>query len=428
MNLFAYGVQQQLKKEAPLADRMRPETLAEFIGQQDVVGEGSVLRGLIDQDQVPSMILWGPPGTGKTTLSRLIAKMTQSRFVSLSAVASGIAELRQVIAESEERLGMHNTRTIVFVDEIHRWNKSQQDAFLPYVENGTIILIGATTENPSFEINAALLSRCRVFVLQRLESDAITILLERAVSDPRRGFGDRKLQVDNDALHFIAEMADGDARAALTTLDLAVSSFQEGKNVGGTNFAKVPSRVVHFTREMIAKVLKRPHLFYDKTGEQHYNIISALHKSMRGSDADAALYWLGRMLEAGEDPLYVARRLVRFASEDIGLADPQALVQATAAFQAAHQLGMPECNVCLAQAVVYLARAPKSNALYAAYGAVQRDIAETSNEPVPIHLRNAPTSLMKDLGYGKDYVYPPDAQGKVSQDYFPQKLRGKKYL
>ncbi len=427
MNLFAHAMQKQLKKEAPLADRMRPETLEEFIGQQDAVGEGSVLRSLIDQDHVPSMILWGPPGTGKTTLSRLIAKMTKSRFVSLSAVASGIAELRQVITEAEERLGMHNTRTIVFVDEIHRWNKSQQDVFLPYVENGTIILIGATTENPSFEINAALLSRCRVFILQRLEVDAITTLLERAVGDVRRGFGSRSLQVERDALQFIAEMADGDARAALTTLDLAVSTLQQA-NSNASTLVETTVNVLHLTREMVAKILKRPHLFYDKTGEQHYNIISALHKSMRGSDPDAALYWLGRMLEAGEDPLYVARRLVRFASEDIGLADPQALVQATAAFQAAHQLGMPECNVCLAQAVVYLARAPKSNALYVAYGAVQRDIAETSNEFVPLHLRNAPTLLMKELGYGKEYIYPPDAQGNVKQDYLPQKLRGKKYL
>jgi putative ATPase len=420
MDLFAYKAKQNAKKEAPLADRMRPERLDEFAGQRELVGEGGMLRDLIERDEVPSMVFWGPPGTGKTTLARLIALMTKSRFVAMSAVASGVADLRKVVADAEERLSLHGTRTIVFIDEIHRWNKAQQDAFLPYVEDGTVRLIGATTENPSFEVNAALLSRCRVFVLQKLEADDILALLERALA-AERGLGAAGVRAEEGVLRFIAEAADGDARTALNTLELAVKAAPRRVDTPG-------SPVVHLRKESVAKALRRSHLLYDRQGEEHYNIISALHKSMRGSDPDASLYWLGRMLEAGEDPLYVARRLVRFASEDIGLADPQALVIANAAFQAAHQLGMPECDVCLAQAVAYMAKAPKSNALYAAMNDVKRDLAEAPNDPVPLHLRNAPTRLMRDLGYGKGYVYPPDAEGGAGQEHLPARLRGRRYL
>ena len=423
MDLFEFKVAERKRKEAPLADRMRPDTLADFVGQTEVAGEGSVLRRLIEADDVPSMILWGPPGTGKTTLARLVATLTSSRFVSLSAVSSGVAELRQVVAESQDRLKLNGTRTIVFVDEIHRWNKAQQDAFLPYVEDGTVTLIGATTENPSFEVNSALLSRSRVFVLTKLEVADVAALLRRAIDDPKNGLGG-KVTADDDALTLIAEVADGDARSALNALELAAGAAR-GTTKTGVDDPSAP--VVHLRREDVAKILRRSHFLYDKDGEQHFNVISALHKSMRGSDADAALYWLGRMLQAGDDPLYVARRLVRFASEDVGLADPQALVIASAAFQAAHQLGMPECDVCLAQAVAYLAKAPKSNALYAGYGKVKRDIAEAPNDPVPLHLRNAPTALMKQLDYGKGYIYSHD-DPDAPQDFLPPRLKGKKYL
>ncbi len=422
MDLFDYKAKQQRLKEAPLADRMRPETLEEFVGQRDLAGEGSALRGLIEADEVPSMILWGPPGTGKTTLARVVASLTKSRFVSMPAVSSGVAELRQVVSDAIDRRKLTGTRTIVFIDEIHRWNKAQQDAFLPYVEDGTVTLIGATTENPSFEVNSALLSRSRVFVLHKLEAGDIVSLLRRALTAPRGLAG--RVQAEDDVLRMIAEVADGDARGALNALELAAGTVLGARKTGVDAAA---ADVVLLRREDAAKILKRSHLLYDKDGEQHYNVISALHKSMRGNDADAALYWLGRMLQAGDDPLYVARRLVRFASEDVGLADPNALVQATAAFEAVHQLGMPEGDVILAQCVVYLARAPKSVEVYRAYGEVKKDIAEAPNDPVPMHIRNGVTKLMKEVGYGKGYVYTPDAPD-VHQDFLPSRLKGKKYL
>jgi putative ATPase len=416
-DLFDGKLNNDLAKNAPLADRLRPETLEEFEGQEDLIGQGKMLRNLIQNDEIPSMIFWGPPGSGKTTLARIIAKMTKSEFIQMSATASGLADLRKIISAAQSGRKFNNRRTILFIDEIHRWNKSQQDSLLPYVENGTITLIGATTENPSFEVNSALLSRSRVFVLKALGRENIKNILKRAISDKVRGYGALDVQIAEKTLDYLAGVANGDARIALNALEFAVkASRKEGQ------------KMVQLNQETIHEALQKTHLLYDRAGEEHYNIISALHKSMRGSDADAALYWLGRMIEAGEDPLYVARRLVRFASEDIGLADPRALVQATTAYTACHYLGMPECNVILAQAVVYLARAPKSNELYMAYGEVQRDIRETENEPVPLHLRNAPTDLMKNLGYGKGYKYNPNYKEPVTQDYFPEKLKGKKYL
>ncbi|MDP3986222.1 MAG: replication-associated recombination protein A [Candidatus Veblenbacteria bacterium] len=414
-DLFDAELAERLRAEAPLADRLRPVSWQDFVGQEEVVGQGKPLRRLIEQDQVPSLIFWGPPGSGKTTLARLIAMLTKSHFVPLSAVASGLVELRAVVQEALSRRKLHATRTILFVDEIHRWNKAQQDTLLPYVENGTLTLIGATTENPSFEVISALLSRCRVIVLKALSPQDIETILRRALKDEERGFGKLKVSGAEKAIEHLATVASGDARVALNTLELAVKASTKGDQVT-------------ITDELVKYSLQRTHLLYDKGGEEHYNLISALHKSLRGSNADAALYWLGRMLEAGEDPLYVARRLIRFASEDIGLADPQALLQATAAFQAAHQIGMPECNVILAQCVAYLARAPKSNALYEAYQAVQEDVQQTINEGVPLHLRNAPTKLMKEVGYGKGYKYNPDYEGRVEQNYLPESLKGKKYL
>ncbi|MBI2099406.1 replication-associated recombination protein A [Candidatus Uhrbacteria bacterium] len=401
----------------PLPERMRPRTLDEFVGQEALVGEKGVLRTLLLKDEIPSLIFWGPPGVGKTTLAGIIAKATKSHFEHISAVSSGLAELRKMLAEAKARRAYSGTRTIIFIDEIHRWNKVQQDALLPYIERGAITLIGATTENPSFEINNALLSRARVFVLEPLKVEEIESLLTRAISDAGRGLAGFKIQTEEGALKSIASLANGDARLALSLLELAAKSVPCGND-----------GVIFLKKEHISSALQKKNLLYDRLGEEHYNIISALHKSMRGSDENAALYWLGRMLEAGEDPLYIARRLIRFASEDIGLADPNALPQAVAAYQAAHMLGMPECNVNLAQAVVYLSRAPKSNALYKAYGLVQEDVKNFGNAPVPLHVRNAPTELMKNLGYGKEYKYNPDFAGPVEQEYLPEELKGRKYL
>lgn len=406
-----------MKKNAPLAERMRPFDLDEFVGQKQLVGAGAMLRKLLESDRVPSMVFWGPPGTGKTTLARIVARLTESNFVQLSAVAAGLKDVREVISEAEEQQKFFGKRTILFIDEIHRFNKLQQDAFLPHVEAGTITLIGATTENPSFEVNSALLSRCRVMILDKLSTEDIMGLIKRALKDKKEGLGRFNIKADDATLEVLAAMADGDARVALNALEYAVDSSLSESNTD----------VVELSREKVKEAFLKSHLLYDRAGEEHYNIISALHKSMRGSDADAALYWLGRMLEAGEDPLYVARRLIRFASEDIGLADPEALNQATAAYTAAHYIGMPECNVVLAQAVAYLAKAPKSNALYRAYKKVQATIADRPADPVPLHLRNAPTKLMKDVGYGKGYKYNPNYEGPAEQDYLPDGLKKEKF-
>ena len=399
----------------PLAARLRPETLDEFAGQKHLLGPGKVLRRIIESDEIPSMIFWGPPGVGKTTLARIIARRTQSEFIDFSAVNSGVKEIRQVMERAEEsrRMGL---RTLLFVDEIHRFNKAQQDAFLPFVEKGSIVLIGATTENPSFEVNAALLSRCKVFVLQPLTEDEITALLRRALTD-ERGLAEQHVSISDDLLRRIAVFANGDARSALSTLEMAALNGE----------LKEDELVV--TEATLEQCTSRKSLLYDKNGEEHYNLISALHKSMRNSDADASVYWLARMLEAGEDPLYVARRVIRFASEDVGLADPGALTQAVAAYQACHFLGMPECTVHLTQAVIYMARAPKSNALYVAYESAKKDARTQLAEPVPMKLRNAPTKLMAELGYGEGYKYAHDyAEKKTDMQCLPDSLLGRKYL
>ena len=402
----------------PLADRMRPRTLDEYVGQDHLVGLGKPLRTQIERDDSGSMIFWGPPGTGKTTLAKIIANMTSAEFIEFSAVLSGIKEIKQVMAEAE-RAKQYGTRTIVFIDEIHRFNKAQQDAFLPHVEKGNIRLIGATTENPSFEINSALLSRTRVYVLQPLSEEQIVLLLERALSDRERGLGAVELRASQDVLKKIASYSSGDARSAYNVLEVAAGLSQQRS--GKKTAAEITDEVVH-------DALQRRVLLYDKTGEEHYNLISALHKSVRNSDPDAALYWLGRMLEAGEDPLYVARRVVRMAVEDIGLADPNALSLCMAARDAVDFIGMPEGNLALAQAVVYLSIAPKSNALYTAYGTVQQDVERTAAEPVPLHLRNAPTGLMRGLGYGKGYQYAHDLDEKVADmQCLPDNLKDREY-
>jgi putative ATPase len=399
----------------PLADRMRPRTFDEFVGQEHLIGSGKPLRVQIERDDHGSMIFWGPPGTGKTTLAKIIANMTKAEFIEFSAVMAGIKEIKQVMSEAE-RARQYGTRTIVFIDEIHRFNKAQQDAFLPHVEKGNIRLIGATTENPSFEINSALLSRARVYVLKSLTEDQIVALLERALADRDRGLGQFELRASLDALATLASYANGDARSAYNILEVAA------------NLARAAGPETIITREIVQEALQQRILLYDKSGEEHYNLISALHKSVRNSDPDAALYWLSRMLEAGEDPLYVARRVVRMAVEDIGLADPQALALCMTARDAVDFIGMPEGNLALAQAVVYLSVAPKSNALYTAYGAVLQDVETTAAEPVPLHLRNAPTRLMKKLNYGKGYEYAHDTEGKVANmQCLPDNLRDRTY-
>ena len=417
MEMFQHQFEKDRLKEAPLAARMRPSTFDEFVGQEHLVGKGHALRKSIESGQLPSIILWGPPGSGKTTLAYIIAGVTDSHFSSISAVSAGVADLRRIIEEAKERRKMNQQKTILFIDEIHRFNKAQQDAVLPCVEDGTITLIGATTENPSFEVISSLLSRCRVLTLKPLTSDEISGIVLRALKDRERGLGDLGVELVADALAYLITMSNSDARVALNALETAALTTPpdaKGKRL--------------ITLATVEDVIQHRALAYDKDGEQHYDIISALHKSMRGSDPDAALYWLARMLEAGEEPLYIARRLVRFASEDVGMADPQALVVAMSAQQAVHFIGLPEGNLALAEAVVYLATAPKSNSLYQAYSRVQAEVSKGVSEPVPLHLRNSVTPLLKGMGYGKGYKYAHDHPGHfIKQQNLPDSLQGKRY-
>jgi putative ATPase len=417
MPLFDLSEEKDSFQSMPLAARMRPRNFSEFVGQEHLVAEGRVFRKCIEADQLPSMIFWGPPGSGKTTLAHIIANVTGAHFDSLSAVSAGVADLRRVISEARKRLKSSRQRTILFVDEIHRFNKAQQDAVLPYVEDGTVTFIGATTENPSFEVISPLLSRCRVFRLNLLSDDEVKLIVEQALKDKERGLGNFRIKISEEALGHLVTMSNGDARVALNALEMA--TFATLPNGDGLRVIDLPA---------IEEALQHRALLYDKSGDQHYDLISALHKSLRGSDPDAALYWLGRMLEAGEDPLYIARRLVRFASEDVGVADPQALVIAVAAQQAVHFVGLPEGNLALAEAVVYLAAAPKSNSLYQAYSRVQDDIQKGRNEPVPLHLRNPVTDLMRQMGHGRGYKYAHDYPGHfVKQHNLPPSLEGKRY-
>ncbi len=410
VNLFENKIAQ------PLAARLRPEDLDEFVGQEHLIGEGKVIRNLIERDQITSMIFWGPPGVGKTTLARIIAKRTKAAFIDFSAVTSGIKEIKAVMQQAEENRKF-GEKTILFVDEIHRFNKAQQDAFLPFVEKGSIVLIGATTENPSFEINGALLSRCKVFVLKALTAEDLVVLLKRALTD-RRGFGDQKIHISEEMLYMIANFANGDARTSLSTLEMVVLNGSVDEN-----------GVTHVTEETLEQCISKRSLLYDKKGEEHYNLISALHKSMRNSDPDAAVYWLARMLEAGEDPLYVARRVLRFASEDIGLADPRAMEIGVAAYQACHFIGMPECTVNLTEAVVYMSMAPKSNAMDKAYMMAAADAQKMLAEPVPLNIRNGVTKLMRDVGYGEGYKYAHDYEGHItSMQCLPDSLLGREYF
>jgi putative ATPase len=411
------GNESDARDSAPLAERMRPQTLAEYIGQPHLLGQGCLLRSAIAEDKLFSMILWGPPGSGKTTLARILANETKSNFVSFSAVLAGVKEIRAVIDEARDVWESKKKKTILFVDEIHRFNKAQQDAFLPHVESGLITLIGATTENPSFEVIAPLLSRTRVLLLKPFSEDDLIAIVERALKDEKRGLGKSSIGADSEAIRYIVSLADGDARNALNNLEAIVSLAQT-----------LPPDQRIITNKFVQESLLKKALLYDKNGEEHYNLISAFHKSLRGSDPDAALYWLGRMLTAGEDPLYIARRMVRFASEDVGNADPQALTLALAAKEAFHFIGLPEGELALAQAAVYLATAPKSNSLYTGYGKVKEMINKTGYLPVPLHIRNAPTKLMKELDYGKNYKYAHNyANAYTPQEYLPEKLKGQKF-